>query len=163
MMEENKHVKTKKLKHKRKNDNVLKNIYQESHSSNKLQENMLSIGEALDIAEELVLHYQTLLVPHYNDFIVLRTMNLFAKVVYDEIELYFGEDKTLSSLSVANEYGVSKMTSDIFITFIQPLYESHFKHNLQWTEEDEQAYAAPKQRKEKSVSINTDANEVFLI
>ena len=124
---------------------------------------MLNIDEALDVAEQLIIHYQTLLVPYYNDFIVFRTMNLFAKVVYDEIEIYFGKDKKLSSLSVASEYGVSKMISDIFVTFIRPLYDSHFKHNQPWTEEDERTYSKPKEPKKKSVSINTDANEEFLI
>lgn len=123
---------------------------------------MLSIEEALDIAEQLVLHYSGLLLPYFNDYIAFRTMDMFAKVVFDEIELYFKGNKQQSSLNVATEFGVAKMISDIYITFIRPLYDSHFKHN-QLLSEDKEVEAKPRMHKNKCVSINIEANEEFLI
>lgn len=124
--------------------------------------NMLSIEQALNVAEELVHHYSGLLVPYLNDYIAYRTMDMFARVVFDEIELYFKGNKQQSSLNVATEFGIAKMISDIYITFIKPLYDSHFKHNQSLSEHIE-VEQKPRMHKNKCVSINIEANKEFLI
>jgi hypothetical protein len=123
---------------------------------------MLSIEQTLDVAEKLVYHYSGLLLPYLNDYIAFRTKDMFARVVFDEIELYFKGNKQQSSLNVATEFGVAKMISDIYITFIRPLYDSHFKHN-QSLSEDKDVEAKRRMHKNKCVSINLEANEEFLI
>lgn len=124
---------------------------------------MLTIDQANNVARQLIYHYCALLVPHYNDYIVQRTVEIFAKVVFDEIELYYQGQKEMSSLSSASQFGIAKMISDVYVTFIRPMYESHFKHKQQTNINGQDTeYESPRVKK-KSVRINTDANEEFLI
>lgn len=122
---------------------------------------MLSIEGAKSVAQDLLHHYFSLLVPHYSNYIVFRTMDLFASIVHDEIDLFFQGEQTKSSLSTPTEYGIAKMISDIYTSFVSPLYFSHFQHN--YHSENGTTSNPPTTSKKKTVSINTDKNEEFLI
>lgn len=124
---------------------------------------MLTIDQANNVARELIYHYCGLLVPHYNDYIVERTVEMFARVVFDEIELYYKGKKEMSSLSSASKFGIAKMISDVYVTFIRPMYESHFKHKQQLITNGQDTECKSPIVKKKSVRINTDENEEFMI
>ena len=132
---------------------------------------MLSHDKAVDFAQDVFYHYCKLMVPYYNDYIVSRTQTMFAKIIEDEIDIYFNGKKNQSSLTVATDYGISKMISDIFVTFIQPLYNSHFQHNSNELDyslsrtrinSDDDEDDDDEQPQKKRVSINTDANTVHV-
>jgi hypothetical protein len=115
-------------------------------------------------------HYAKKMVDYYidqlpvkNEYLHMRTSNMFISIIFDEVTLFF-KSKCQSSLKSNTEYGVCRLVCDIFTNFIQPMYDSLFNHkSYEYDTEMDNIMKTNKNTKAKSVKFDTNKNTILRI